>query len=86
MPSRQPPAFFGHDLDKALDAEEAGNYEAAEAAYRESWRIAPAWDAPALNLAVMFNQLRRQKEALEQYDKVLKAFPNHTQALFNLGK
>jgi tetratricopeptide (TPR) repeat protein len=33
-----------------VEAEESGDYEAAEAAYREAWAVAPAWDAPALNL------------------------------------
>ena len=69
----------------AVEAEEQGNATLAEFHYRQAAEIAPVWDSPQLNLAVLLARTRRPDEAIVQYGKMLKQFPNQTEVLYNLA-
>ena len=71
--------------NSALDHEDAQDFAAAEQAYGDAIAVAPAWIAPAMNRAVLLNRLRRTKEAIAQYEDLLKIHQNHTEAMFNLA-
>ena len=74
------------EYDAALAAEERYDYDEAEAAYARAAKIAPVWDAPGVNRAVLLSKMRRPREAVEQYEAVLETHPQNTLAVFNLAK
>ena len=47
------------DYDAALAFEEQFDYDAAEAAYAKAWEVAPQWEAPGVNRAVLLSKMRR---------------------------
>jgi cytochrome c-type biogenesis protein CcmH/NrfG len=64
---------------------DAGQYEKAAQAYRESLELQPDNPSVETDLATSYHYLGRHDQALELFDKVLKQHPGFSQALFNKG-
>lgn len=70
--------YFGHHSNLRSEYENAIHY------FRRAYEIDPSFvGARAARGALLWRELGRTKEALQEFDTVLKQEPNHVAALFN---
>jgi Flp pilus assembly protein TadD len=74
------PIFFEAFNNLAVTCEFLGQFEAAEARYRQALRLAPANTEVRLNYAVLLRKLRRYSEGLDLVRQVLQQFPEMARA------
>jgi tetratricopeptide (TPR) repeat protein len=75
----------GHELSGHLLRDE-GDEESAIAAYRRALAIDPASSRIRLSLVLALIESRRFGEAFEAIDAILERHPDHTSALYQLGR
>ncbi|MBM3299746.1 MAG: tetratricopeptide repeat protein [Deltaproteobacteria bacterium] len=67
------------------DQFDAGNYEAAIAAYERALKIEPRDPDVITDMGIALRRAQRPLEAVGAFRKALEADPNHPLAMFNLG-